>query len=262
MLEMWQFWVALVVAFIIGFVLAIRCSRTEEKGSTENDRGERESRRTTKDVRGRDNVSASRSSRDAVVDVTRSLTEVDDYTPLIPPAVLQRKDVSVHDTVEHESHKKEYIPKIPRVVSDPNHRPDSMKKPSEPRSKGEVACKQALERIYSPYTFHSTWPNWLRNPETGCVLELDLYNEELGIAVEFHGKQHYVYTPHFHRKGISDFQSQVRRDHYKIDLCDQNGVWLIVVPYNTPEDKIENYIRYYSPENVERRERASKFATR
>ena len=242
MLEMWQFWVAVVVAFIIGFVLALKCSGTnvEEK----------------KEKKKKVNRSVSVSSRDAVVDVNRSLTEQDDYTPAIPPAVLQRKDVSVRDTVQHDAHRKEYIPKIPDAVTNPERRPASGKKASEPRSKGEVACKAALERIYSPYKFHSTWPEWLRNPETGCLLELDLYNEELGIAVEFHGQQHYKYTPFFHKKGLTDFESQIRRDHYKINLCDEHGVWLIVVPYNTPEDKIENYIRYYSPENVERRERA------
>jgi len=92
------------------------------------------------------------------------------------------------------------------------------------------------------------WPDWLKSTETGHFLELYLYNEELGIAVEYYDQQHYKYIPSFHKNGMSDFENQVRTDNCKINLCDENGVWLIVVPYNVPVNKIESYIRHYLPE--------------
>jgi hypothetical protein len=126
-------------------------------------------------------------------------------------------------------------------------RPESMRKMTTKETKGEKLCKEAAERIYG-VTFHrSVWPNWLRNPETGHAMELDLYNEQLKIAIEYNGRQHYQYVPYFHKKGVSDFEAQVRRDHYKLDICDQNGVYVIIVPHYLREDKIEAWIRYYDP---------------
>src|SRR5205823_8856314 len=56
-------------------------------------------------------------------------------------------------------------------------------------SRGERICCQTMQRIYG-VSFKSTWPSWLINPETGEGLELDCYNDELKIAVEYNGEQH------------------------------------------------------------------------
>lgn len=126
-------------------------------------------------------------------------------------------------------------------------RPHSIRKPNATESKGERLCKEAAERIFGE-TFHrSIWPDWLRNPETGKGLELDLYNEKLKIAIEYHGRQHYQYVPHFHRKGPHEFEAQKRRDAYKLDICDEHGVYVITVPYYVPDNRLEQWIRYYEP---------------
>jgi hypothetical protein len=59
---------------------------------------------------------------------------------------------------------------------------------------GELETKNALERLLS-VPFCKLRPAWLRNTvhNTGRNLEIDCYNEALGIAVEFSGPQHYVY---------------------------------------------------------------------
>ena len=113
-------------------------------------------------------------------------------------------------------------------------------------SKGEQKCREVMERIYGK-PFPTVRPNFLKNPETGRNLELDCYNEELKIAVERHGIQHYVYPNYFHRTK-EDFIKQIRRDQFKVNCCDNNGIYLITVPYNVAVDKIEEYIRGYLPQ--------------
>ena len=120
-------------------------------------------------------------------------------------------------------------------------------------SKGERLCKQAIEEIYGK-PFFCIRPNFLKNPETGRNLELDIYNDELKIAIEYSGKSHYVFPNSFH-KTHQDFINQVRRDKFKVEQCDANGVYLITVPYNVPLNltDIKKYITCYLPENVQKR---------
>lgn len=120
------------------------------------------------------------------------------------------------------------------------------------RSKPEEICKQTLERIYKK-KFSRIRPDWLRNPETNRCLELDCYNEELQIACEYNGIQHYKW-PNQYSMTKEEFLAQNRRDNFKIDTCDALGIYLITVPYNVPYDLIPDYINYYLPHNVQRRQ--------
>ena len=124
---------------------------------------------------------------------------------------------------------------------------------NEKLSKGEMLCKKAIEDIYG-VPFYCVRPDFLKNPETGRNLELDLYNDQLKIALEYSGFQHFVYPNRFH-KTKEEFLNQVRRDQFKVDMCDKNGVYLITVPYNVPNEytAIRKYIEYYLPENYEKR---------
>jgi hypothetical protein len=105
------------------------------------------------------------------------------------------------------------------------------------RSAGEEKCRQVLSRIYPHYKFETYRPNFLKNPETGRNLELDLYNDRLKLAVEFNGRQHYQHTPFFQTK--DEFKEQKRRDELKKKLCKKNGITLIFVPYDV---NIETYL--------------------
>jgi hypothetical protein len=115
-------------------------------------------------------------------------------------------------------------------------------------SKGEKLCCEIMERIYG-VPFKSVRPAWLSNPETGYNLELDCYNDELKIAVEYNGEQHYKW-PNFTNQTYEQFINQVRRDKYKVETCDSNGVYLITVPYNIAHNKIASYITSYLPETI------------
>lgn len=119
------------------------------------------------------------------------------------------------------------------------------------KSKGEDICKSTMEQLYGK-PFYTIRPDFLRNPETGKNLELDCYNHELKMAVEFNGIQHYVW-PNFTGQTKEEFINQVRRDEFKVRSCDANGIYLITVPYNVPHNLIRDYLIYYLPENVQRR---------
>lgn len=120
------------------------------------------------------------------------------------------------------------------------------------RTKPEEICKKTLEKIYKK-KFSCVHPEWLRNPETNRKLELDCYNDELKIACEYNGIQHYKW-PNQYPMTREQFLAQNRRDNFKIDACDANGVYLITVPYNVPYDLIPDYINYFLPHNVKRRQ--------
>ena len=90
--------------------------------------------------------------------------------------------------------------------------------------------------------FTKTRPDFLRNPVTGENLEIDVYNDDLRIGVEFNGKQHYQFSSHFHRQSNDRFQNQQYRDLIKQQLCDKEGIRLIIVPYWVPEADIPSFI--------------------
>jgi hypothetical protein len=111
--------------------------------------------------------------------------------------------------------------------------------PSE--SKGEIECRRVLENKYGK-PFVKVRPDILSNPITGGVnLEIDCYNDDLKIGVEYNGVQHYKYTPYFH-KNKEAFQNQQYRDYMKKDMCQKNGILLIDVPYTVKIQDIESYL--------------------
>jgi hypothetical protein len=109
-------------------------------------------------------------------------------------------------------------------------------------SKGEVECRRVMQKLFDK-PFYKTRPRFLNNPVTFGTnnLELDCYNEELKIAVEYDGAQHYKYIPYFH-KTYEAFLNQRYRDYMKEQMCKENNIRLIRVPYTVKIDKIEGYI--------------------
>jgi len=107
-------------------------------------------------------------------------------------------------------------------------------------SEGEALCCIIIEEIYKK-PFYSVRPEFLKNPETNRNLEIDIYNEELRLGIEYNGKQHYVFPNSYH-KTYKEFINQVRRDKYKIKKCNEKGIYLISIPYNVEKDKLRDYI--------------------
>lgn len=117
------------------------------------------------------------------------------------------------------------------------------KKKAAKESKGEVECRRVLNKIFNK-PFHKIRPNFLNNPVTGGKfnLELDCYNDELGLAVEFNGIQHYKFSKFFHRNN-EHFLNQKYRDELKKRMCKENGIILIEVPYTVKNENIESYLK-------------------
>ena len=76
---------------------------------------------------------------------------------------------------------------------------------------------------------------------TGRNLELDCYNEDLKIACEYNGRQHYEFLKHFHGT-MEDFHKQKRNDQKTRENCIKNGIFLIEVPYTVKVPDIERFI--------------------
>jgi hypothetical protein len=108
-------------------------------------------------------------------------------------------------------------------------------------SKGESFAREIAPKIFGK-PFDKIRPDFLKNNVTGHNLELDLYSPELKLGIEISGKQHYVYTPFFH-KNEEAFTNQKYRDEIKRMLCKQNGIKLIEVPYNVKNEDMETFIR-------------------
>jgi len=109
-------------------------------------------------------------------------------------------------------------------------------------SKGEIECRRVLEELFKK-PFSKARPDFLRNPVTGNShnLELDCYNKEMNLAVEYSGAQHYKYIPYFH-KNKEAFLNQKYRDLLKKRTCQDYGVNLIEVPYTVKINEIKNYL--------------------
>jgi hypothetical protein len=110
-------------------------------------------------------------------------------------------------------------------------------------SKGEIECRRVLENLLNK-PFNKARPDFLRNEVTGnnFNLELDCFNPELKLAIEYNGVQHYKFTPYFH-KNNEHFLNQKYRDYMKRTLCRDGGITLIEVPYTVQNHKIYDFLR-------------------
>lgn len=99
-------------------------------------------------------------------------------------------------------------------------------------SKGEKECRRIMQKLFQK-EFTRVRPDFLLNRNTNRRLELDCYNDKLKLALEYNGAiQHY------------NDRDQINRDKMKKEMCKQNGVTLISVPYTVPFNELENYILY------------------
>ncbi|XP_026318244.1 uncharacterized protein LOC113228992 [Hyposmocoma kahamanoa] len=75
-----------------------------------------------------------------------------------------------------------------------------------------------------------------------CNLHLNCYNEELRLAVEYYGRQHYEFVPVMHGDE-EDLDYQQYRDAVKKELCEKNNAQLIIVnSAEVPKDELRHYV--------------------
>jgi hypothetical protein len=82
---------------------------------------------------------------------------------------------------------------------------------------------------------------WLIDDKTGNLMELDGYNEELKIAFEYQGKQHYELTYHNQHNKLR-LEDIKRKDELKSRLCYENNVKLIIVSCDMSIPEINKYL--------------------
>lgn len=97
----------------------------------------------------------------------------------------------------------------------------------------ERRIRTLLERHFSCQFVNVRLP-FMKNPVTGRLLELDLYCEQLKLAIELDGVQHRTSSSHFYKekegKTIEQqFQDQKFRDQLKMRLCKENGIKFISI---------------------------------
>jgi hypothetical protein len=98
------------------------------------------------------------------------------------------------------------------------------------RFKTEAVCRSIIEDFLLE-KFPTKRPKFLEG------LELDGYNEDLKMAFEYNGKQHYEYIPFFHGNDPKKFESQKLRDIKKYNICFDKGISLILIPYQYSYEK-------------------------
>ncbi len=97
------------------------------------------------------------------------------------------------------------------------------------KSRSEILTRSILEELTGLF-FPSIRPDFLKNPETNCNLELDGYCDDLKLAFEYQGKQHYEFIEHFH-KSEEIFEYKQNLDRLKLKLCKMNEISVILIPY-------------------------------
>jgi len=102
---------------------------------------------------------------------------------------------------------------------------------------GERICREFFEQIFEK-KFPKQYPKWLIN-KNGNQMELDGYNEELRIAFEHHGEQHYT-TNTYYIKTEKELQQRQRDDRIKAELCLKHNILLIEIPEVPTRTSINN----------------------
>lgn len=113
-------------------------------------------------------------------------------------------------------------------------------------SKGERATKCAIESIMfvakkKKYVFDKIRHPEIINPMTNKSLEIDCYNKELKLGLEYNGEQHYFYNDYFHKKQ-EEYKKQLSRDETKRKRCKELGITLIEIPHIIKHKDILLYI--------------------
>jgi len=92
-------------------------------------------------------------------------------------------------------------------------------------SHAEMLCRAAVEKLFGK-PFQSRRMRGMPSP-SGHPLQLDIYNEDLRIAVEHHGAQHYRSLPHWH--GSEGLKRQRRHDLLRRKFCKEKGILLVEI---------------------------------
>jgi hypothetical protein len=97
------------------------------------------------------------------------------------------------------------------------------------KSRSEKLTRSIFEELTGLF-FPSIRPDFLKNSETNKNLELDGYCDDLKLAFEYQGIQHYEYLEHFH-KTQEEFINRQNLDRLKLKLCKDHEISVILIPH-------------------------------
>lgn len=109
------------------------------------------------------------------------------------------------------------------------------------KNKSEQKFRDVIEEYFN-VKFPKRKPKWLIN-QNGNRLELDGYNEKLGIAFEYQGKQHFqpIYNNFF--GGKKALTKRRKHDSIKKQLCKEKNIILLCPTYELDESEYEEFIK-------------------
>lgn len=106
----------------------------------------------------------------------------------------------------------------------------------------ETKIRNLLNYLFDT-NFFKDKPKWNINPKTNRRLELDGYSEELKMAFEFQGPQHFKKVEYFKMQeetlAYIQFKDQVKKQN-----CIKNGVKLLIINDNKECDTNEKIVNY------------------
>lgn len=99
--------------------------------------------------------------------------------------------------------------------------------------KNEIELTKIIESYYGVSNVVTSYhPKWAISPRQ-VLYEYDIFIKNKDILVEYNGRQHYEFTPFFH-KNERNFRKQQQRDAHKVKLAKKNGGTLIIFRYDEP----------------------------
>lgn len=129
-------------------------------------------------------------------------------------------------------------------------RPNDIKRgtwcPNCRSNKTENLVRQFLETVFKK-PFKGASPEWLQQKGQRKRI-LDGYNEELALAYEYHGEQHFNHIPHFHDRNHKTFEAQQKRDLAVRNKCKKNKIKLIEIKYLEDGYSKVSFIQYIRSE--------------
>lgn len=143
---------------------------------------------------------------------------------------------------------KKYVSSVANLAWQCNHghkwkaRPANIRQgqwcPECMNSTSEDICKKFFEHIFKK-KFPKKRPEWLINSD-GNRMELDGHCEELMLAFEYNGKQHY--EKNLFIKDKDAINRRIKDDEIKQWLCKKRGISLIVVSYKVSFSQMYDFI--------------------
>lgn len=106
------------------------------------------------------------------------------------------------------------------------------------RSASEAYAIKCLEAITGKkfVTVHLPWLKY-----RGRYMELDGYNDELKLGIEFNGPMHYEHNSAIESR--AQYEERVEKDKLKRELCAANGVKLITLSYKVSPQFTNAYLK-------------------